>query len=294
MPPGRVRKFVHRVSGGRLFKPRTPSTPHAPNAPTSGGEPLPKNRNVTPEDTSGGPQNRQRVSTDSDSPETYRQRRTDAEEKAKKSKENKAQWAALGIGALAVAGIVAAALTFFIGSDGANIKFTLIKPETNADSWIPDWFSSIFTTKNLEFTWEFVNNPKNPLPTAASTVRITKGDRIDIHDLPELPFNNKTVTVVNTKGDNIFIVDSKMSNTSQINIENKGTGTIHTSFENQLDQNVSDAASGVGRLTGDALSGLFSHIGTFIFIILVCVVLYFAFNLLSSSKKSTPTPVQAA
>jgi hypothetical protein len=269
----------------------TRQTPNAAAANTR-QDPVPTNRKVKPDDTTGGPENRQSVSKSNDNPDTYTKRRKDAADKAEKSKSNTAAWAAIGIPLAAVSALVAAALTQFGSSDGAEIKFLKIEPEKNADSWVPSLIGDAFQTKNLEFTWKYTGNPKNPL-AIASAVRITKNDTIDIHDLPEFPFNNSQVTVLKVKSDNVFVINPDSVNTSNVSIENKGTGAIHTSFENQLDSNIDAASNKVTDLGKKFLNNLFPHIGTIIFIIGVVILFVIFFSIFLKSKQAPTTNIAA-
>ena len=181
-------------------------------------------------DTTGSPRMSKRSSNKA-------QRKKDAQDKANASKNNTSSWAALGIGAAAAAAITAAALASFASSDGSNITFTNIQAESNTDSWVPSFIGDIFKSSNLEISWKFKDNPDN-LIAIPSAVEIIKGDEIDIRGVPELKINGTTVTVLKVKGDSRFVVASKMSDVSKISIQNKGEGTIHTSFEDHLDQTV--------------------------------------------------------
>ena len=270
----------------------TRSTPNA-SAPKPAAAAVPTNRKVKPSDTTGGPETRQKPSTKDDTPDTYAKRRKDAQDKAEKSKSNAAAWAAIGIPLAAVAGLVSAALAQFASTDGAEIKFLHVGPETNADSWVPSFVSDQFQTRNLEFTWKYTGNPKNPL-AIPSAVRITKGDIIDIHDLPEFSFNNGQVTVLSVKSDNVFVIDPKQS-VSSVAIDNRGTGTIHTSFENQLDQDVKDASTAIGDLANKLLDSLFPHLGTIIFVIgiVLLFVLFFVIFLKPKPQAPAPAPVSS-
>ena len=234
-----------------------------------------------PSESTGTPHQRQ--STHDDGPETHAARRKDAENKANASKNNKASWAAMGIGAAAAAAMVAVALAKFASSDGANITFTNIQPETNTDSWVPSFIGDLFTSSNLEITWKFKDNPKN-LIAIPSEVRVIKGDTIDIRDVPELKINGTTVKVIKVKDDSTFVVESKMSDVSKISIQNKGEGTIHTSFEDQLDETVADTAGGIADTLGKATGNFMDHLGTFFFILAICVGLYFAMQAFSKKE----------
>lgn len=224
-------------------------------------------------DTTGSPRMSKRSSDKA-------QRKKDAQDKADASKNNTASWAAMGIGAAAAAAITAAALVSFASSDGANITFTNIQAETNTDSWVPSFIGDLFRTSNLEISWKFKDNPNN-LIAIPNEVRVIKGDEIDIRGVPELKINDTTVTVVKVKDDSTFVVESKMSDVSKISIQNKGEGTIHTSFEDQLDETVADTAGGIAETLGKATGNFMNHIGTFFFILAICVGLYFGIQAIS-------------
>lgn len=218
------------------------------------------------------------------------QRKKDAQDKANASKDNKASWAAMGIGAAAAAALTAAALATFASSDGANITFTNIQPETTTESWVPSFFGDMFkSSSKLEFTWKFKDNPDNLL-AIPSAVEIIEGDEIDIRGLPELTKNGvpiTTVTVIKVKDDSTFIVDSKMPDVSKISIQNRGEGTIHSSFEDHLDQAVADTAGGIADTLGKVAGNFTSHIGTFFFILAICVGIYFGVQALSKKKNNS-------
>ena len=250
--------------------PRTRARTRAPRQPRI-------RRPNKPSDTTGTP--RQPRSRDTDGPDTKRTRQKDAEDKANASKNNKGAWAAMGIGAAAAAAIVATALAGFVASDGATISFTNIQPEASAASWVPSFISDAFASNNLEITWK-VKTPGSPLGIP-SAVRVIEGDTIDIRDVPELKINGTTVTVTKVKDDQTFVVKSKMSDVSKISIQNKGEGTIHTSFDDQLDQTVSDTAGGIADLLGNAAGGFMDNIGTIFFILAICVGLYFGIQAIS-------------
>jgi len=227
-------------------------------------------------DTTGSPRMSKRSSDKA-------QRKKDAQDKADASKNNTASWAAMGIGAAAAAAITAAALVSFASSDGANITFTNIQAETNTDSWVPSFIGDLFRTSNLEISWKFKDNPNN-LIAIPNEVRVIKGDEIDIRGVPELKINDTTVKVVKVKDDSTFVVESKMSDVSKISIQNKGEGTIHTSFEDQLDETVADTAGGIAETLGKATGNFMNHIGTFFFILAICVGLYFGIQAISKKK----------
>jgi len=204
-------------------------------------------------------------------------RKKDAQSKADASKSNTAAWAALGIGAAAAAAITAKALASFASSDGANITFTDIQPQKYG----------LWSTK-LEISWKFKDNPENPI-AIASEVRVIKDDEIDIRGLPELKgIDGKTVTVTGIKDDSTFIIESNMSydEIKNISIQNKGEGTIHTSFEDRLEQTVDDTVGSIADTLG--LDKIWGYMGLVVGVILAIVVVYFLVKFYNSSKSSAP------
>jgi len=215
-------------------------------------------------------------------------RKKDAEDK---SKNIAGVSAALGIGLAAAAAITAAALAAFASSDGADIKFTSITTEQTTDSFVPGFFTDLLNTvstpKNIEITWEFSRNPQNPI-AIPSAVRIVKGDVIDMMDLPAPldKLNGKGPKVIKVKGDNVFVVETNID-TSSVNIISQGRGTIQTNFEDQLDETVADTAGGIGDILGTAAGGFMSHIGTALFILAICIGIYFGVRAISGGSKGS-------
>ncbi len=208
-------------------------------------------------------------------------RKKDAQGKADASKSNTAAWAALGIGAAAAAAITAKALASFASSDGANITFTDIQPQKYG----------LFSTK-LEISWKFKDNPENPIAIPGE-VRVIEGDEIDIRGLPELKgIDGKTITVTGVKDDSTFIIESNMSygEIKDISIQNKGEGTIHTSFEDRLEQTVDDTVGSIADTLG--LDKIWGYMGLVVGVILAIVAVYFLVQFYQSSKSSAPAPAQ--
>lgn len=224
-------------------------------------------------------------------------RKKDAEDSAKKVKDDKknmAAMAALGIGAAAAAALVATALASFVASDGAEIRFTSIRPNITSAGFVPSWFSGIVPPTRLEITWEVVK-PGDPLGIP-SEVRVIKGDEIDISETGLEKIDGQTVKVVDVKDDKTFIIESKMSSTSDVSVDNKGKGIIHTSFDDQLEQNVDDAVDTVGGFFDKLSGGFFSAIGTILFVVFIVVIGWFLYTTFkpSSSKPVNSVPNSAA
>jgi len=224
----------------------------------------------------------------------------DADAKKKKMKDPStiASMAALGIGAALAAKIAVEALNEYMASDGASIKITSIQPKTLKPEWAPDWdwLNKLFPVpKNLKISYTVTatgieNNPAILVPDVLATkanVRVLDKDTVDITGTGVPGLDRKGVPVLNAPLDGgYFIVDSGTKNSSNINVTNMGTGIINTEMDDHLgdmvEQNASDALSSVTRILG----GLGDNIGTIIFVIAICIIAYFAFNLASSIAPS--------
>jgi len=213
-------------------------------------------------------------------------RRKDAKSKADASKNNTAAWAALGIGAAAAAAITAKSLASFASSDGANITFTEIKQTP--------WTADMFSSPKLEISWKFKDNPENQL-AIPNEVTIIEGDEIDIHGLDEYPdlknINTTGNKVVRIKDDSTFVIEAKTDRDKLKKIFgdtnsllNKGEGTIQTSFDDRLEQTVSDTAGGIADTLG--LDNIWGYMGIVVGIILACIAVYFLVQFYQSSKSA--------
>jgi hypothetical protein len=232
---------------------------------------------------------RQTRGRNNEGPEGHKRRKEDAEQKSKNSA---GIGAAAGLTLAAAAALGAAALAKFASSDGAEIEFTNITAEKSTDSFVPDFFTDLLSSfsppTNIEITWKFKSNPKNPL-AIASAVRVIKGDEIEMKDLPAplQGLNGTSPTVIKKKGDNVFVVATKLKDTSNVNIVNQGSGTIHTNFEDQLDETIADTAGGIANTLGRVGGNFMDHIGTFIFLVVFCVALFYFIKFVSSFKSSS-------
>jgi hypothetical protein len=217
-------------------------------------------------------------------PET---RASDAQTKANQaqSPDNMKKWLAAGIAAAVVVAIVSAALAKFLASDGAKIRFKTIKGEGDSPSFVPSFLQG--TPTQVAVTWEVekVGHPGG-IPSA---VRVLKEDEIEWYDssLTELD-GKKNVQPTKIKGDHEFKVESGTSDSSKIDIKNKGYGIIHTSFDDQLNQTVKDTVSGTASIlakAGEGLGGL--GIGTILFLVMVAVLIMFVFPLFMDMFKKS-------
>ena len=174
--------------------------------------------------------------------------KTDAEAKAKDpSTRNKLIKA--GVAAALIAGIIAAALASYLASAGAEIKFKRIVAEKTTV-----FGYTIGTPTKVGVTWS-VKKVGSP-GSLKSAVKITDTDDIEWHDSTIDTLDGTDVPVTKVKGDKEFVVDSKKSDSSTIDLTDKGYGVIKTSFESHVDQAVKDAGAGTADLLGDFLGGL--------------------------------------
>jgi hypothetical protein len=224
----------------------------------------------------------------------------DADAKKKKMKDPStiAAMAALGIGSALAVKIAAESLNDYMASDGASIAITSIQPKTFKPDWVPDWDwlnKLLPSPKNLKISYTVTatgieNNPAILVPDVLATkanVRVLDKDTVDISGTGVPGLDRKGVPVLNAPLDGgYFIVDSGMKNCSNINVTNMGTGIINTEMDDHLgdavEQNASDALSSINRI----FSGLTDNLGTIIFIVAICIIAFFAFNLASSIAPS--------
>jgi hypothetical protein len=224
----------------------------------------------------------------------------DADAKKKKMKDPStiAAMAALGIGSALAVKIAAESLNDYMASDGASIAITSIEPKTFKPDWAPDWdwLNKLFPSpKNLKISYTVTatgieNNPAILVPDVLATkanVRVLDKDTVDISGTGVPGLDRKGVPVLSAPLDGgYFVVDSGMKNCSNINVTNMGTGIINTEMDDHLgdavEQNASDALSSINRI----FSGLTDNLGTIIFIVAICIIAFFAFNLASSIAPS--------
>jgi hypothetical protein len=220
---------------------------------------------------------------------TPESRASDAKKRADeaKSSDNMKAFAALGIGLTVATALIATALANFLASDGAKIKFKRIVTEKDTPGFVPSFFSS--TPTKVGVTWEVqsVGHPGG-IP---GNVRILKTDEIEWHDSTVGALDGTSPSPTKIKGEREFAVESGLPDSSSIDISDTGYGIIHTSFDDQLDATVKDAASGLGDLAANLFEGFTGlGMGTIIFIILIVVLLFVVgpiiFDMLKSSKST--------
>jgi ABC-type amino acid transport system permease subunit len=175
---------------------------------------------------------------------------------------------AAGVAAAVVAAILAAALASYLASAGAEINFKTIVPEKNSAEWVPDLFQG--TPTKVAVTWSVKSVKPGGI---ASAVKVLKTDTIEWHDSTIDTLDGKDIQPTKIKGDKEFVVESGKSDSSTINLKDKGYGIISTSFDAHVDQAVKDAGEGVGDALGSALEGLSGvGMGGFIMIILAIFI----------------------
>jgi hypothetical protein len=210
----------------------------------------------------------------------------DAAEATKQAKDKNsmsyASLAALGIGTAAAVAIIAKALAEYIASDGAVIRFTDISPQTTTASFVPSFFGQLFTPSKFEMTWEVKTVPPGGLK---ENVKVIKGNTVRVTGTGIKSIDGKTLTVLDVLSDNVFVVDSKMQDSSNEK-SSTGEGVISTEYDDNLNDNIQTATGlatgGIGAALEGATGGLMKHIGTIIFVIVAGIGLFFLFNLLTS------------
>jgi hypothetical protein len=177
---------------------------------------------------------------------------------------------AAGVAAAAVAAIIAAALASFIASNGAEINFKTIVPEPNSTLPLPDFLQG--TPTKVGVTWSVKSVKPGGIKSA---VRVLKDDTIEWHDSTIDTLDGTDVKPTRIKDEKKeFVVDSKKSDSSTINLTDKGYGVISTSFDAHVTQAVKDAGEGAGDILGSFMEGLSGvGIGGIIMIIVVVMIL---------------------
>ena len=196
--------------------------------------------------------------------------KADAEAKAK-DPATRNKLIAAGVAAAAVAGITAAALASFIASAGAEINFNTIVPEKNSANWVPDFFQG--TPTKVDVTWSVKSVKPGGI---ASAVKVLQTDTIEWHDSTIDTLDGQSAVQPTKVKDEKkeFVVESGKSDSSTINLTNKGYGVISTSFDAHVTQAVKDAGQATGDILGSFLEGLSGvGIGGIIIIIVVVMIL---------------------
>jgi hypothetical protein len=177
---------------------------------------------------------------------------------------------AAGVAAAVVAAILAAALASYVASAGAEINFKTIVSEPNSTLPLPGFLRG--TPTKVAVTW----NVKSVKPGGiASAVKVLKDDTIEWHDSTIDTLDGTDVSPTRIKDEQKeFVVDSKKSDSSTINLTDKGYGVIKTNFDAHVTQAVKDAGEGAGDVLGSFMEGLSGvGIGGIILIIVVVMIL---------------------
>ena len=225
-----------------------------------------------------------------DDGKTPEQRAADAKKRAKEagSDDNMKAFAALGIVLAVATALIATSLANFLASDGAKIKFTRIVTERAAPGFVPNFLTPTPTKVSVTWTVQSVGHPGG----IASNIRVLKTDDIEWHDSKVGTLDGTSPSPTKIKGDREFVVESGLEDSSEIDVSNTGYGIIHTSFDDQLDAAVQDAASGIGDLAGSLFEGLTGlGIGTILMIVFAVIILFIGapiiFDIIKSSFSSS-------
>ena len=253
----------------------TPAAPAASATPSTKADGTPEGVEL------GSPQSK----TDG-TPETRAQEAQTKADKAQNA-DNMKKWAAAGIAAAVVVAIVATALAKFLASDGAKVRFKTIKGEGDSPNWVPSFLQGTPTQVAVVWEVESVGHPGG-IKTA---VRILKDDELEWYDssLTQLD-GKKNIKPTKIKGDHEFKVEAGISDTSKINLKDKGYAIIRTSFDAQLNQTVKDTVKGTADIVKNAASGVADlGIGTIIFIIAIIALVMFVLPMLMPKSSSSNT-----
>lgn len=250
----------------------TPAAPAASATPSTKADGTPEGVDLgTPQSKTGG---------------TSETRAQEAQTKADKaqSADNMKKWAAAGIAAAVLVAIIATALAKFLASDGAKVRFKTIKGEGDSPNFVPSFLQGTPTQVAVVWEVESVGHPGG----IKSAVRILKDDELEWHDSSLTQLDGKNIKPTKIKGDHEFKVESGTSDSSKIDIKDKGYAIIRTSFDDQLNQTVKDTVSGTADILGNAASGLGDlGIGGIIFIIAVVALFIFVLPMLMPKSNSS-------
>jgi len=266
--------------GGSPPPPSGGSPAATPAAPAASATPSTK-ADGTPEGVDlGSPQSK----TDG-TPETRAQEAQTKADKAQNA-DNMKKWAAAGIAAAVVVAIVATALAKFLASDGAKVRFKTIKGEGDSPNWVPSFLQGTPTQVAVVWEVESVGHPGG----IKSAVRILKDDELEWHDSSLTQLDGKNIKPTKIKGDHEFKVESGTSDSSKIDVKDKGYAIIRTSFDDQLNQTVKDTVAGTADILKNAASGVADlGIGGIIFIIAIIALVMFVLPMLMPKSNSSNT-----
>ena len=228
----------------------------------------------------GSPQGK----SDGKTPEERAQEAQDKADKAQNA-DNMKKWAAAGIAAAVLVAIISTALAKFLASDGAKVRFKTIKGEGDSPSFVPSFLQGTPTQVAVVWEVEQVGHPGG-IKTA---VRILQNDELEWYDssLTQLD-GKKNIKPTKIKGDHEFKVESGTSDSSKIDIKDKGYAIIHTSFDDQLNQTVKDTVSGTASILANAAEGFGGlGVGGIIFIVAIIGLVMFVLPMLMPKSNSS-------
>jgi hypothetical protein len=145
-------------------------------------------------------------------------------------------------------------------------------PEKNSASWVPDFFQG--TPTKVGVTWSVKSVKPGGI---ASAVKVLKTDTIEWHDSTIDTLDGQSAVQPTKIKDEKkeFVVESGKSDSSTINLTNKGYGVISTSFDAHVTQAVKDAGQATGNALGSFAEGLSGvGIGGFVLIGLAIFILF--------------------
>jgi hypothetical protein len=223
--------------------------------------------------------------------------RRDEYTKNKSKKDQFAQLAsiaALGLTLAIAAKIAAAALNNWLATNGAKVQFTSIAPDTPWPDWLPDFFVNFLKkyikSKKLKisYTVTAAGTDDNAIPDVLAKktdVRLTKYDTISVDagttGLSYLDGQTISIDRVVSQGTFIFNANTDVSN---VYVTSKGTGTINSSYDQQLGEETYQTASDIESVVSRTFGDLFNNMGSIIFYILIGVIIYLGVTLVSSLR----------
>jgi len=216
--------------------------------------------------------------------------------KTKQDKVSKlAQLTALGITLAVAAKITLSSMNKWLATNNAKIKITSITPDSALPSWLPGFFLD-FLRKYIKsqklriaYTVTSVGTDDNAIPDVfakKSDVNLTKYDTISIDagSTGLAYLDGQTIAIERVISQGLFVFDAKTDVTT-VNVVNKGTGKINSSYDEQLGDQIANTASDIGSEVNKVLSPLMQNWGTILFYIIFGVIIYFIIQVVSSFSR---------
>ena len=202
-----------------------------------------------------------------------------------------ASLAALGITLAVAVKIGALSLNKFLATDGAKIKFDSVRPSLAVlPSWVPGaiqrWLLKILPKpKNIivYYTVTATGNPSNIL-LKKSDVNLLKNDTVTFNGTGLGTLDGTQVLVVKVPAQGSFIVSSGLNDSSNVYLTNKGTGVINTSYDDQMASEINKTASDFLSVTSKIFGGFTDNISTIIFCVVVGLILYLIYTVISGLR----------